>query len=69
MKSFATVALTLCRRVDLGLQQLFHLVDVGLSNFQSEGEIVSPLFSRDGVVEATATGEEILLRKTGELLR
>jgi len=68
-EEFATIALTLCRRVDLGPQQLFRLAGVGLSNFQSEGEIVSPLFSRDGDVEATATGEEILLRTTGESLR
>ena len=68
-EEFATIALTLCRRVDLGPQQLFRLAGVGLSNFQSEEEIISPLFSRDGDVEATATGEEILLRTTGELLR
>jgi len=68
-EEFATIALTLCRRVDLGSQQLFRLAGVGLSNFQSEMEIVSPLFPGDGDAEPTATGEEILLRKTGELLR
>ena len=63
-----TIAVTLCRRVDLGPQQLFRLVGVGLSNFQSEVEIVSPLFSGDGDA-ATATGEEKILEETNELLR
>jgi DNA polymerase-4 len=44
-EEFATIALTLCRRVDLGPQQLFRLVGVGLSNFQNDVEIASPLFS------------------------
>ena len=68
-EEFATIALTLCRRVDLGPQQLFRLAGVGLSNFQSDVEIVALLFSRDGDIESTATGEDILLRTTGELLR
>ena len=68
-EEFATIALTLCRRVDLGPQQLFRLAGVGLSNFQSEVEIVSSLFSGDGDVDAAAMDEEILLRKTDELLR
>ena len=38
----ATIALTLRERVDLGPQQLFRLVGVGLSNFQLDAE--SPLF-------------------------
>jgi DNA polymerase-4 len=68
-EEFATIALTLCRRVDLGPQQLFRLAGVSLSNFQSEVEIGSPLFSRDGDVEAATMDDEILLRKAGELLR
>ena len=46
-EELATIALALCRRVDLGPQQLFRLVGVGLSNFQSEVDTVSPLFSGD----------------------
>jgi DNA polymerase-4 len=45
---FATIALTLCRRVDFGPQQLYRLAGVGLSNFQSDAqsvELASPLFS------------------------
>jgi DNA polymerase-4 len=68
-EELVTIAMTLCRRVDLGPQQLFRLVGVGLSNFQSEVEIVSSLFSGDGDVDAAAMDEEILLRKTDELLR
>lgn len=43
-EEFVTVALELCRRVDLGPTQLYRLVGVGLSNFQNEGEVISPLF-------------------------
>jgi len=43
-EEFATIALTLCRRVDLDPQQLYRLVGVGMSNFQSEVEIASSLF-------------------------
>jgi DNA polymerase IV len=50
---FATTALTLCRRIDLGPQQLYRLVGVGLSNFQSDIEIDSPLFSGEDGPEAT----------------
>jgi DNA polymerase-4 len=39
-----TIALGLCRRVDLSPTQLYRLVGVGLSNFQNEGEVISPLF-------------------------
>lgn len=42
-EEFVNVALGLCRRVDLGPTQLYRLVGVGLSNFQIEGETVSPL--------------------------
>jgi DNA polymerase-4 len=55
-EEFATIALTLCRRVDLGPQQLFRLVGVGLSNFQNEVDTVSPLFSGDDA-QTSATGE------------
>jgi DNA polymerase-4 len=57
-EELATIALTLCRRVDLGPQQLFRLVGVGLSNFQGEIETVSPLFSGDGDAQTSATGED-----------
>lgn len=43
-EEFTTIALALCRRVDLGPQQLFRLVGVGLSNFQVETEENPPLF-------------------------
>jgi DNA polymerase-4 len=52
-EEFATIALTLCRRVDLGPQQLFRLVGVGLSNFQNDVEIASPLFSGEDGQDAT----------------
>jgi DNA polymerase-4 len=44
-EEFATIALSLCYRVDFGPQQLYRLVGVGLSNFQGDVEITSPLFS------------------------
>jgi DNA polymerase IV len=50
---FATITLTLCRRIDLGPKQLYRLVGVGLSNFQSDIEIVSPLFSSESGQDAT----------------
>jgi DNA polymerase IV len=53
-EEFARLALTLCRRVDLGPQQLYRLVGVGLSNFQNDVETDSPLFSGEGDGEATA---------------
>jgi DNA polymerase-4 len=37
-EELATTALTLCHRVDLGPQQLYRLVGVGLSNFQIEAD-------------------------------
>src|SRR5580698_304977 len=52
-----TLALTLCRRVDFGPHQLFRLVGVGLRNFQSEAETVSPLFSGDDDAQTSASGE------------
>jgi DNA polymerase IV len=41
---FTDIALSLCERVELGSQQLYRLVGVGLSNFQADGDIPSPLF-------------------------
>ena len=67
-EEFATSALMLCRRVDLGPQQLFRLAGVGLSNFQSDVETVSPLFSGEDDVETAATSEDILLGEAGELM-
>ncbi|WP_216847014.1 DNA polymerase IV [Granulicella sp. L60] len=51
-EELATIGLALCRRVDLGPRQLFRLVGVGLSNFQSGAEIASPLFSCEDDVDA-----------------
>jgi DNA polymerase IV len=44
LEEFASMALSLCERVELGSGQLFRLVGVGLSNFQMEAESNSPLF-------------------------
>ena len=44
-ESLAAVALSLFDRVELGADQLFRLVGVGLSNFQSSEE--RPLFSSE----------------------
>lgn len=41
---FTDIALSLCERVELGSQQLYRLVGVGLSNFQVGEDIPSPLF-------------------------
>jgi DNA polymerase IV len=41
---FTDIALSLCERVELGPEQLYRLVGVGLSNFQTGEEIPSPLF-------------------------
>jgi DNA polymerase-4 len=41
---FMSVALGLCKRVELGPHQLYRLVGVGLSNFQVDTESASPLF-------------------------
>ena len=49
LEEFASVALSLCERVELGPGQLFGLVGVGLSNFQVEAESNSPLFEDDFV--------------------
>lgn len=47
-EELASIALSLCERVELGAAQLFRLVGVGLSNFQIEEEEEAPLF--DGEV-------------------
>jgi DNA polymerase-4 len=44
LEEFASMALSLCERVELGSGQLFRLVGVGLSNIQMEAESNSPLF-------------------------
>ncbi len=44
LEEFTDVALSLRERVDLGPQQLFRLIGVGLSNFQVDAESASPLF-------------------------
>ncbi len=41
---FTAIALSLCERVELGPQQLYRLVGVGLSNFQADEDTPSPLF-------------------------
>jgi DNA polymerase IV len=43
IEEFTTVALSLCGRVNLGPGQLFRLVGVGLSNFQVDAELASPI--------------------------
>jgi DNA polymerase-4 len=58
LEEFASVAISLCERVDLGPAQLFRLVGVGLSNFQVEAELDPPLFQEitaedDGVLSAS----------------
>jgi DNA polymerase-4 len=46
---FTGVALSLCERVELGPQQLYRLVGVGLSNFQADEDVPSPLFETQRV--------------------
>jgi DNA polymerase-4 len=58
LEEFASVAISLCERVELGPTQLFRLVGVGLSNFQVEAELDPPLFQEitaadDGVLSAS----------------
>jgi DNA polymerase IV len=62
-EELASIALTLRERVELGPQQLFRLVGVGLSNFQADVE--SPLFETEEVslnVEKAPSG---IKAKTG----
>jgi DNA polymerase-4 len=68
-EELATAALNLCRRVEFGPRQLFRLVGVGLSNFQSDVEIISPLFSGEDNIGTTAASEDMLLGDDGELMR
>lgn len=51
-EELTSMALALRERVDLGPQQLFRLVGVGLSNFQIDDDPRSPLFSEDGTQTA-----------------
>jgi DNA polymerase-4 len=68
-EELTTIALTLCHRVDLGSQQLFRLVGVGLRNFQGDVETISPLFSEMDDADAIATSEYILPGEDGDSLR
>jgi len=54
-EEFARVALELCGRVELGIDQLCRLVGVGLSNFQDDAGQDEPLFER---IAAPATEED-----------
>lgn len=51
LEEFASVAIALCDRVELGPAQFFRLVGVGLSNFQVEAELNSPLFQQTSATE------------------
>lgn len=51
LEDFASVAVSLRERVDLGSEQLYRLVGVGLSNFQMVGELESPLFASSQLEE------------------
>jgi Nucleotidyltransferase/DNA polymerase involved in DNA repair len=69
LEEFASVALSLCERVELGPGQLFRLVGVGLSNFQVEAESNSPLFEdiaiQENDVVSTANELENALNEPG----
>lgn len=65
-EEFVTVALNLCRRVDLGPQQLFRLVGVGLSNFQDDVDSPSPLFVAEIDLSPPAVEQEALLFQTSD---
>ena len=60
LEEFASIALSLCGRVELGPRQLFRLVGVGLSNFQVErdqsveNQEVRGLKEGDGVMDSAA---------------
>jgi DNA polymerase-4 len=49
-EEFAEIAVRLCDRVQLGPQQLYRLVGIGLSNFQMEDEPSSPKPSEPSLV-------------------
>jgi DNA polymerase-4 len=55
VEEFASIAISLCERVELGPGQLFRLVGVGLSNFQIETESNSPLFEDIAIQEDAST--------------
>jgi DNA polymerase-4 len=60
LEDFTNVALSLRERVDLGPEQLFRLIGVGLSNFQVEAESESPLFEEipgEQVADVLASNE------------
>ncbi len=63
-EELTTIALTLCLRVDLGTQQLYRLVGVGLSNFQNDVETISPLFAGQDDIEVTTSNQTVLLGPT-----
>jgi DNA polymerase IV len=54
LEKFTEIALSLRERVELSLGQLFRLVGVGLSNFQVDAEIASPLFQTSAIEEIAA---------------
>jgi DNA polymerase IV len=47
---FTEIALSLCERVELGWQQLYRLVGVGLSNFQADEDAPSSLFEESSAL-------------------
>jgi DNA polymerase IV len=46
---FVSLAVLLCSRVDLDSSQLFRLVGIGLSNFQVDTELDSPLSNNESI--------------------
>jgi DNA polymerase-4 len=59
---FTDIALSLCERIELGSQQLYRLVGVGLSNFQVSEDIPSPLFEEQS---APLRGDENRMQERG----
>lgn len=51
------IALPLRERIELGPSQLFRLVGIGLSNFQSDEEEPSPLFEATPAEDAFQAGD------------
>jgi DNA polymerase-4 len=60
LEEFANVAVSLAERVDLGPDQLFRLVGVGLSNFQVEQVAETPLFTGEAADEDPAQRQSTL---------
>ena len=56
LEEFSDVAVSLVERVDLGPDQLFRLVGVGLSNFQVEQAAEAPLFTCEAADEGADAG-------------